>query len=1003
MTNQNSGAIQPALKAYATIVTNPLPGSVNVTRVVRTGTRICDLVPPNTLHTPVMVRYNGEWLLRRDWLVPLGPEDHVEIHLLPQGGDRSNVGQIIAAIIVVVISVMYGPQFGAFLSEAFGLGLSAAAAASLGSFAISLAGSLILGAIFKPDVVRGGGGPERSSNYNVALSGNQARLNEPIPVLYGYNRSFPDFAAQPYQEYNNETDDQYYHALLCIGQGEYKIHSIEVDDTPLGHFKDITAIALPPGTLPTIVQGNVVTAPEVTGQEPESGRFVGPYTVCGPLLAAKYIGIDIVFAGLGTADDEGEFIEKWVHVRIDVRTVNDFGDPVDNWTQLGSEIFKGATADAIRKSFKYELSPPRRVEIRMVRIDIKDDNNRTLNTPQWTGLRAYLAQPATLSPTATHLEIKIRANEQLNGLSQRKIAVRSTRKLPIYDSETGTWSAPQATREIAWALADKWRSTIYGDALGSNYINMDALLELHDVWTARQDRFDFIFDSRMTSWEAEQLIAGAGRAAVIRRQGVMRTVIRDQSEFTFLTGFASNMIRKGSYAAEYNLANENTPDGIKLEYWDNRRFDYRTLNCPCPGVDADAMVNPQRMRIYGVSGETHARREGLFLAAASYYRRKRVSFSTELLGLLPTYGSLIRIAPAVIGWGTSGFVLEYSPGQRTMLLSEGVTFPAAQQGYITFLGPTGQWSEVTACSPNGSLNEILLAADPPIDIVYDDADREPTKFVFGTSGTIGELMVVRSIRPAGRDDGGSIIVEIQGMAENPLVHKVDEHLLPTADEVQDPVGSPEDPDPDLDDDGLGPGGETILVVSIDDFGVERSVEVWNTGGPGTAPEDFYTDAVIEFTKDGLLRLRGSDAEGWIYLNRQWSVYGVVEPVLTAEYSIKAEVLNDQNIPGWMPQEMVPHIGSASAAVDTWLDLTEDRRWTMAPSEYLETPQIGYLTRGWAVAFRISIRNTASGNVVDSARYYLMKYEIVNQESTGGGDSGGGVGGGADGDGSAGDG
>ena len=190
---------------------------------------------------------------------------------------------------------------------------------------------------------------------------------------------------------------------------------------------------------------------------------------------------------------------------------------------------------------------------------------------------------------------------------------------------------------------------MYGDKLADDRIDIDALIELDAIWSARQDRFDFVFESKMTSIEADQLIAGAGRAAVIRRQGSVRTVIRDQLQPVPVTYYPSTSIRGGSFNAVYFVPTEDSNDAVLIEYWDNRLFDYKEIVCPVPGVAVEYVENPMRVRLLGVTGPSHAEREGRFLAAAAYYRRKLVSFSTELLGMLPTYGSLIKVAPVATG------------------------------------------------------------------------------------------------------------------------------------------------------------------------------------------------------------------------------------------------------------------------------------------------------------------------------------------------------------------
>lgn len=60
------------------------------------------------------------------------------------------------------------------------------------------------------------------------------------------------------------------------------------------------------------------------------------------------------------------------------------------------------------------------------------------------------------------------------------------------------------------------------------------------------------------------------------------------------------------------------------------------------------------------------------MAAANRYRRRIVTFSTELEGLIPTYGDLIAIVHDMANWGQGGEII--SQKENILSLSESVTF-----------------------------------------------------------------------------------------------------------------------------------------------------------------------------------------------------------------------------------------------------------------------------------------------------------------------------------------
>jgi len=77
-----------------------------------------------------------------------------------------------------------------------------------------------------------------SPTYSLGAQGNQARIDQPIPVIYGRHVIYPDFAAQPYVEFSG--NEQFIYQLFSIGQGSYTIEQIRIEDTLTSSFDEIT-------------------------------------------------------------------------------------------------------------------------------------------------------------------------------------------------------------------------------------------------------------------------------------------------------------------------------------------------------------------------------------------------------------------------------------------------------------------------------------------------------------------------------------------------------------------------------------------------------------------------------------------------------------------------------------------------------------------------------------------------------------------------------------------
>ncbi len=118
-----------------------------------------------------------------------------------------------------------------------------------------------------PEIPTSLSGRKPSPTYSVRAQSNSARIGEPIPVIYGRQKLFPDLAAQPWFDYEN--NDQFLHQLHCIGHGEFEIldKDIKIGNSKLSNYVNVTKQIVQPGELVTLFEDNMVTAPETSDLE----------------------------------------------------------------------------------------------------------------------------------------------------------------------------------------------------------------------------------------------------------------------------------------------------------------------------------------------------------------------------------------------------------------------------------------------------------------------------------------------------------------------------------------------------------------------------------------------------------------------------------------------------------------------------------------------------------------------------------------------------------------
>lgn len=859
---------------------NPLvPVSAANVSAVAPGCAIGSLLPEAWHKRRVVCKYNGRYILRAGWVCSVQAGDVVEFHEIVEG---DNALRSVLQIVVAVAAIVTGQYYGVYAA-----------------LAVSVVGNLAINALLPIQAPQLNDQQAPGSVYNVQLSGNQARVDQAIPVIYGRHLVKPDYAGEPYTVY--EDNDAYFHAVYTVGQGRYSIEQELIGRTRLGSYQDVlVARKLEPGEYPADVLPTVVSSREVPVQDMPQGRYVGGFTACAPQRKVHAVGLDFVFPrGLGNYNDEGNLTNWDVTWRVERREIDDQGNSLSDWMLLSNEIQSGTTNTPLRVTRYYPVAVQRCL-IRVLRTSVYNNNQSVLNEIQWSGMKGYLADAAPLCPTATHYELKLRSSDQLSGLSQNQFALVVQRLLRVWNPVDG-WTDDGdevATRNPFHALADAWTNVDYvTTALPDSRVDLQSLYDLSLIAADRQDRFDYIFDGQVPGWQAAALIARTGRATPFRRNGV-HTAVRDQLQTLTVTAFTSRNILPGSFSAQYLLPNSQTPDGIVAEYFDYRSWDWVEVECPAPGFTvtdpADprydgalpSMSKPVRKRYPGITGPTHCEREGLYDATVPVYRRKLPSWSTEMQGTLVAFGSEVLLAPAIARYGQSGDVAFWDSGTRVMGLTEPPDFSGTGPFYISLLRDDGSLADPITVTAGPGQNDVTLAASPDFTVIVDDGTRERPKYVFGDTVTQRQLVRVTGIEHQGADENGIQAYGISSTVDDDRVHQADNALLPTPGVIQDPVGEVT----------ADPGTYFVNINNSDGF------------------DEATGRLIIEhiFRSDGVERIKLSDASTRELIN-EWLIGSPAEPGVGAQYELLATVIAGS-------------LSVDSSATGVWLSLSTTREF-----------------------------------------------------------------------------
>lgn len=708
-----------------------------------------------------VVSHNGQWRLQAEWDTLAHQGDLVVVVTLPQGGGKgSNPLAIVAMVAVMVLS--YGAASGYFAAggagSLFAAGTASAAALSAG---ITIAGSMLIGALVpqaRPDSITG---EQASPTYAIGAQANVARPNAPIEVQYGEMLRYPSLAAQPYTEYRG--NEQYLFQLFCLGQGRFQIGEIKIENTPIGNFSEVEYEVIEPGQPMLLFPDSVHIAGEVQGIElvatrEAPGEFFGPYVANAPNTQTNYIGLDFGFPlGLTTRDSTGDLKDTSVSFRAEARAIDDNGNPIGNWFVLVQDTKRMATMTP--QYFSYRIPVPLgRYEVQARRTNaLTDEDNDTQERIDWLGLRSYMPSQNYYGDV-TLIAVVIKATNNLNNNIARRLNVLCTAIKPVW---TGTEWVEQPTRSIAWAFADIFRNATYGRGLADKYLNLPELLRLDAVWAARGDFVDAVFDTETTIWEAATRIVECGRAKPIYYAGVVE-VIRDEPKTIRTALFTPDNMLPGTFSVDYNFAKHDTPDYVIVKYLDPLTYEV-TAEVECVPTGSPKK-RPARIELPFIKNHEHAWREGIYRAYSNRDQRKFASFTTEYDGHNVLFGDLVGVSSDIVEWGLPGMVESFDPATGILIVNEELRPVDNPRVALSKRNGKQAGPYIVDYIDEFTLRILNMVQEDLDQINFDPDWGEMTRYIYGPSEAVGADMVAVGCVP---DEEGNVAMALVVYAQSP--------------------------------------------------------------------------------------------------------------------------------------------------------------------------------------------------------------------------------------------
>lgn len=609
---------------------------------------------------PTIAIINGKVRLRDEWDMALGSGDVVCFNELPRsggGGGGSNPLSTIlqvAVILVAAAATWYVGGTGAFLGiSALGYGSVAGAAAGLAVFMGSM---LLMGQIAGQQRMPSGLGgaldaAQASPTYNVNSSGNQARLWDVEPEGFGRMKITNDYVTKPWMQYVDNEQWGYY--VVSLGRGLYELESLQFGETVFwrngemveGTGYDVRDIELvEPGHPVTKFPDNVVTSSEVSGQtlfapnDESYEGWIGPYAVNPPGTQVYRILLDMVMQqGWGHFTDQGGIESFGIAWEFEYQAIDDAGKPVSEWVTLKSYSDARGTRTAQRLTHVCDVTPGR-YQVRGRRASNTTGDGRSLDMTQWAALRGML--PGTLTYKQSVLSFRVRGTNSLSQNASNRFAVVATRKLPLYDLTTKTWSDPVTTR--SWAAAVSWVAKVeWGGCLDDSQIDLDTLWEIDARLAAKGWFYDAYIDGPYLVWE---LIAEICRAMLVipRLTGTILSFMEDGPDRPVRYKLTPRHIVRDSFKVTYGTWSDDTPDDVVLSYKDaDAGFQTRDVRAKLPESESR---EPYNLTMIGIVNRNHAYAVAEGMSARNRWRRILVDCTVEGVGHLLNQGDIVSVA-----------------------------------------------------------------------------------------------------------------------------------------------------------------------------------------------------------------------------------------------------------------------------------------------------------------------------------------------------------------------
>jgi hypothetical protein len=359
-----------------------------------------------------------------------------------------------------------------------------------------------------------------------------------------------------------------------------------------------------------------------------------------------------------------------VYLREVVAWETDSTDPAGPWTLWIAEEIRRTTTRTVRVAWRTSGLAPAHYDIRVRRTTTARAGTFVIDDCNWTAMRIYRGEDPILEPDVAKSVLRIKANDQLNGVVDQFSAVVSS-LIPTWDG--AEWGGTNKTSNPAALYRHVLTCSANAEAISTDLIADEDLGAWYEYCEAQgytynrvieafQDTGDLLMEIAAAGFASPQILGSSWSAVIDKSRSTVTQLFTPRNSWEFSGQVITSDI---PHALRVIFANE------ERDYKEDERVVYDD------GYDATNATDYRMASFEGCTHPDNAYRLARHMLATLRLRPERFSFKCDVENLVARRGDLVRIQHDAALIGQAAARIKSIDGSD-LTLDELVTFEAGK-------------------------------------------------------------------------------------------------------------------------------------------------------------------------------------------------------------------------------------------------------------------------------------------------------------------------------------